>query len=382
MEKRKLILNSNSAFSIYNFRLGLMKRLREEGYQVFAVAPEDSYVERIRKEGFEFLPVKNLDRKGKNPIKDFMLFLEYLKIFKSVKPDLVLNYTIKPNIYGSVACGLLGIPSVSVITGLGYVFVRESILTKLVKFLYSIAFRFNSFVVFMNPDDLKELEDIVEKGKVRIILSEGINTGYFSPEVCKSFDKPERKIFTFLFIGRFLKDKGVFELVEAGRMLKEEGFDFEIWLLGSIDKGNPASLSEEELKRLEGLDFVKVFNFAEDVRPYICACDCVVLPSYREGVPRILLEAMAMEKPLVASDAPGCREVCFDGVNGFLVKPKNAESLKDVLKRMLLLEEKERERLGKNGRRIVLERFDEKLIVSAYVELIKEVLKKDKLPSP
>lgn len=376
MEKKKIILTSNSSYSLYNFRLGFMQTLKEKDFDVFVIAPEDEYTELLRKE-FNFLPLKHLDRKGKNPLKDFMLFWEYLSYYRNLKPDSVINYTIKPNIYSSLACGVLNIPCISVITGLGYVFQKGGFLKLLVEGLYRVSFKFSKKIVLLNPNDLEELKKLLPKEKFVLIKSEGVNVSHFSPERCKEFIKErlQQKI-VFLFLGRFLKAKGINELVEAGRLLWKERKDFEIWLVGNIDKGNPESLYEKDLEKIKTSEFVKILPFTKDVRPIICKSDCVVLPSYyREGIPRVLLEAMAMEKPIVTTDTPGCRETIFEEKNGFLVKPKNVESLYKAMKEFIDLPEKEREKMGKEGRKLVLKYFDEKLIIAQYMELIEEILK-------
>ncbi|MDM7266237.1 MAG: glycosyltransferase family 4 protein [Aquificaceae bacterium] len=355
----KVVLASNTAWSLWNFRRGLMEALEKYGYEVYTVAPEDRYSAYLL-EGFKFIPLKNLDRKGTNPLKDFKLFLEYLSIYRRIKPNLVLNYTIKPNIYSSLACYFLRIKCISTITGLGYVFIENTPLTKLVSFMYKLALYHNYKVLFQNNDDMKLFLErkIVDKDKAIRIKGSGVNTLFFNPEICK--DYPKNKSFVFLMVSRLLWDKGVREYIEAGRILKRiYGEKVEIWILGSVDKGNPSVVSEEDLKKWTEEGIVKYLGVAEDVRPYICQADCVVLPSYREGIPRSLLEAMAMEKPIITTDSPGCRDVCADGENGFLVKPKDVESLFVAMKRMLELSEEERLRMGKRGRKMVLDEFSE-----------------------
>uniref|UniRef100_A0A7C4JQ43 Glycosyltransferase family 1 protein n=1 Tax=Thermodesulfobacterium geofontis TaxID=1295609 RepID=A0A7C4JQ43_9BACT len=367
-KKRIIVFSSNTAFSLYNFRLPLMLALKERGFDVITVAPEDDEYSKLLKEKVEFYSVKNLDRKGKNPIKDLKLMAEYYSLFKSLKPDLVINFTIKPNIYGSIACGMLKIPSISVITGLGYAFINKGLLNRIVRILYRIAFKFNKFIVFMNPDDMKELSQIAGENKSVLILSEGIDTEKFSPAIC---EKKEKDKFIFLFVGRFLKDKGILELVKAGGKLYEQNKNFEIWLLGSVDRGNPNSLSDEQIEDIKRLPFVKILPFTKDVRPIICDADCVILPSYyREGVPRVLLEAMSMEKPIITTDAPGCREVCIDGVNGFLVKPKDVGSLYSAMGKMIELKPGKLKEMGANGRKLVIEKYEISKIVNSYVKLI------------
>jgi glycosyltransferase involved in cell wall biosynthesis len=375
MEKKKqkrIVLSSNTAFSLYNFRLHLMRTLKDKGYEVIAVSPEDGkYSELLGKE-FSFFAVKSLDRKGTNPIKDLKLFFEYFWLFRRLKPDLVINFTIKPNIYGSISAGLLGIPSISVITGLGYVFIRESWLTKFVKLLYWLAFRFNKAVVFLNSEDLITLRSI-SKDKSFLIESEGIDIKYFDPNLCREAKKDE---FTFLFVGRLLTDKGIYELKKAFERLKKEKPKVKLIIVGSPDEGNPNSVSKGELEKWVKEGLIEWHGFQEDVRPFFCMANCVVLPSYREGIPKVLLEAMAMEKPIITTDAPGCRNVCVDGVNGFLVKPKDVESLYLAMKRMVELGDEKLREFGKAGRRLAEEKYSVEKIVREYINLIKAVLSK------
>lgn len=375
MEKKKqerIVLSSNTAFSLYNFRLHLMRALKEKGYEVMAVSPEDEkYSELLRRE-FNFFAVKSLDRKGTNPIKDLKLFFEYFLLFRRLKPDLVINFTIKPNIYGSISAGLLGIPSISVITGLGYVFIRESWLTKLVKLLYWLAFRFNKAVVFLNSEDLITLRNI-SKDKSFLIESEGIDIKHFDSTLCRKAKKDE---FTFLFVGRLLTDKGIYELIKAYEKLKKEKPKVKLIIVGSPDEGNPNSVSKGELEKWMKEGLIEWHGFQEDVRPFYCTANCVVLPSYREGIPRVLLEAMAMEKPIITTDAPGCKNVCVDGVNGFLVKPKDVESLYLAMKRMVELGDEKLREFGKAGRRLAEEKYSVEKIVREYINLIEAVLSK------
>jgi len=369
-KSKKIVLSSNTAFSLYNFRLPLMRALKEIGYEVIAVSPEDGKYSELLKKEFGFFAVKNLDRKGTNPIKELKLFFEYLLLFRRLKPDLIINFTIKPNIYGSISAGLLGIPSVSVVTGLGYVFIRENWLTKLVKLLYWLAFRFNKAVVFLNSEDLNTLRNI-SNDKGFLIESEGVDIKHFDPELCKEEKKDE---FTFLFVGRLLTDKGVYELIKAFERLKKEKPKVKLIIVGSPDEGNPNSISKEELEKWVKEGLIEWHGFQEDVRPFYCMADCVILPSYREGVPRVLLEAMAMEKPIITTDAPGCRNVCLDGVNGFLVRPKDAESLYLAMKKVIELDKEDLKKMGKRGREIAKERYEISKIVNKYVKIVEEIL--------
>jgi glycosyltransferase involved in cell wall biosynthesis len=368
---KKIILSSNTAFSLYNFRLSLMRTLKKRGFEVAVVSPEDERYSELLKKEFEFYSVKNLDRKGTNPIKDFKLMLEYFLLFKRIEPSIVINFTIKPNIYGSISAGLLNVPSISVITGLGYTFIEESWLTNLVKILYRIAFSFNRAVIFLNSEDLKTLEPLC-RSKSFLIESEGIDIRIFNPSFCKDTKK---NVFTFLFVGRLLKDKGVYELIQAFKRLKQENPELKLIIVGSPDEGNPNSIREEGVENWVKDGLIEWYGFQEDVRPFYCLADCVVLPSYREGVPKVLLEAMAMEKPVITTDSVGCRNVCVDGVNGFLVKPKDVESLYLSMKKMIELDHRTLNEMGKQGRKLVEEKYEVMKIVNKYIEVIESIIK-------
>ncbi|MFN3869915.1 MAG: glycosyltransferase, partial [Aquificaceae bacterium] len=225
-------------------------------------------------------------------------------------------------------------------------------------------------VVFQNYEDMNLFIEkaLIDKDKTVIIKGSGVDIKYFSPEYCQ---EEVKDTFIFLMVSRLLWDKGVKEFVEAGRLLKKRyGDSIELWLLGPLDKGNPSSVSEEDLKRWIKEGLVKYLGVAEDVRPYMCKANCVVLPSYREGVPRSLLEAMAMAKPIITTDSPGCREVCKDGENGFLVRARDVESLFKAMERMYNLSREEREEMGRRGRQLALEEFSEGRVVKAYLSII------------
>ncbi|MDW8464064.1 MAG: glycosyltransferase family 4 protein [Geminocystis sp.] len=335
-----------------------MKRLKEEGFEVHAVAPEDEYSP-LLKEEFFFHPLIHLYRKGTNPLKDALLFLEYFRLYRKIKPDLVINYTIKPNIYSSLSCGILKIPVISVITGLGYVFIKGGFLRELVKILYRLSFRFNRYIILLNKGDKEVIQSLVSKDKIILFDGEGVDTTKFNPEICSSYKKLDKVI--FLYIGRLLKEKGLAELIQACKPLHNKWKNFELWLLGSADAGNPGSLTEEEIKEIQSYEFVKIFPFTKDVREYICKADCVVLPTYYgEGVPRALLEAMAMEKPIITSDIPGCRELISNN-NGLVVGQRDVGDLYDKMNEFLELPHEKRVEMGKRGREVVLKEYDEKI---------------------
>ena len=372
---RKILIVSNTSFSLYNFRYNLAKTLKEKGYNVYLSAPEDEYSEELEKE-FNFIPLKNLDRKGKNPIKDLSFFVELLYIYKKFKPDLVLHYTIKPNIYGSLACAFLNIPSIATVTGLGYVFTQNNkFIQNLVKFLYKEAFRKVNYVVFQNKSDMEEFikNGILSSQKAVLIEGSGIDIEKFNPDFCKDFSKKE--YFTFIMISRLLWDKGIKEYLEAAKFLKKRYKKVKFLLLGSFDKGNPSAVPEEFIYKYHKEGVIEYLGFSNDVRPYICKSDVVVLPSYREGLPRVLLEAMAMGKPIITTNAPGCRDVVIDNYNGYIVEVKNAKSLINAMEKCLLMDREKLRTMGNNGKKLVQERFSDNIIINKYLKLIEKILK-------
>lgn len=331
----KIIFTSNTSWSLLNFRLGLMRTLKEKGHKIITVAPKDKYSEALKKE-FDYFELNNLDRKGTNPLKEIKLFLEYVSLYRKIKPDLVLNFTIKPNIYSSIACSLLKIPCISVVTGLGYVYVKGGILSKITDFLYRLAFRSCNKVFFLNQKDKDYFirKNIVSEDKAIVVYGEGVDIEKFNPEFCKENQKENS--FTFFMITRLLWDKGVKEYIEAGRKLKEKHPQVKLLLLGAFDEGNPSAVPKDYIKKWCKEGVIEYLGVTDDVRPFICKADCVVLPSYyREGLPRVLLETMAMKKPIITADTVGCKEVCFNGINGFLVKPKDVESLYIAMEKMI-----------------------------------------------
>jgi len=351
-----------------------MRALKSEGFEVVAVAPEDNFSKRFIEEDIRFIPI-NLKRGGRNPLTELILILKLYEIYKKEKPSLVIHYTIKPNIYGNIASRLAKTKSISVVTGLGSLFVSKSVLQEMVSFLYRFSFKFCDRVFFLNSDDRNYFinRGIVQPEKTVLIKGEGIDTGYFSKEKCLNIPEEDNNI-VFLLISRMIRDKGIWEFVESARIVKRIYPSTNFWLLGPVDKENPSGITIETIRGWEEEGLVSYLGVADDVRPLICKSDVVVLPSYREGIPRSLLEAMSMEKPIITTDSIGCRDVVEDGKNGFLVPVKNPEALADAMIKMIEMTKEEREEMGKYGRNKVLREFDEKIIIRVYLEEIGKIL--------
>jgi glycosyltransferase involved in cell wall biosynthesis len=365
---RRVVLAANSSWNIVNFRSGLIRALKAEGYEPVVLAPIDPAAEeRMRELDVERWVVR-MDRSGLNPLAELRLLGEYRRLLPRLRPAAFLGFTIKPNIYGCLAAAGLGIPAIANVSGLGTVFIRRGPLLALVTRLYRFGLKRAAVVFFQNPDDRALFigRRMVRPQQARLLPGSGIDLDRFEPA-----PQPEGAL-TFVLIGRLLGDKGVREYVEAARMLRGELRDVRFQLLGPVDEGNRTSISRDELDRWAGEGLVEYLGEADDVRPAIAAAHAVVLPSYREGLPRSLLEAAAMARPLVATDVPGCRDVVADGVNGFLCQVRDAASLADAMRRLAALPAEQRRAMGSASRRKVEEQFSETLVIRAYLDALGE----------
>ncbi|HOV65169.1 MAG TPA: glycosyltransferase, partial [Spirochaetia bacterium] len=307
-------VSANSAWNVFNFRMGLLAALRDAGFSVHLIVPEDPYAHRLKEAGFK-LHIVPIQSKGMNPCADVRTFWAYRRLYRRLRPAVACHFTIKPDIYGGLAAASCGIPSVNNITGLGYAFISRSLLTRIVQGLYRISQRRAEAVFFQNPDD-RELFlhlHLVKSGQAFLIPGSGVDTDRFSPRKRSG----EQSSFVFLLIGRMLYDKGIAEFVEASRLLKAKGLVFRALLLGDAEAQNPAAIPREVLDGWVSEGVVEYLGKTDRVEEFIEQADCIVLPSYREGTPRTLLEAASMGRPVIATDVPGCREAVEDGVNGY-----------------------------------------------------------------
>lgn len=366
--KGKLIIALNTAWNLYNFRAGLIRALVAEGYEVVAVAPTDEYAGRLSELGCRFVPLE-MDNRGTHPGRDLLLLLRFVWLFRKERPNVYLGYTVKPNIYGSLAAHALGIPVINNIAGLGSVFIKNSWLTRLVRWLYRVALSRSRCVFFQNNDDLDLFvkAGLVAPDKVARLPGSGIDLRAFQPIPAVSLNN---RSFRFLLVSRMLWDKGVLEYVNAARIVRQIYPDVEFNLLGFLDVQNPTAISSEQMAAWVKEGVICYHGATDDVKPYLAEADCVVLPSYREGTPRSLLEAVAMGKPIITTDAIGCRDVVDDGVNGFLCLPKNTDDLAEKMEKMVLLEPQRRSEMGKMGRQKVEREFDEKIVIERYLAMI------------
>lgn len=369
---RTVVISSNTAWSLNNYRAGLIRKLIAEGYHVVAVAPEDGYGARVAALGCRFVHL-GMDNHGTHPGRDLLLLTRYLRLLRAIRPAVYLGYTVKPNVYGSIAAHLLNIPVVNNIAGLGATFVQRSLLTQVVQSLYKVSLRRSHRVFFQNSDDH---DMFVRSGLVRADAADRLPGS--GVDLARYVPRPPAPLagrsFRFLLIARMLKSKGILEYVEAARAMRRRFPHVRFQLLGFIEEGYDSAISRAQIRVWEEEGLVEYLGSTDDVIPYIEAADCVVLPTfYREGVPRALLEAAAVARPLIATDTVGCRDVVDDGINGFLCQPRDAADLADKMTRMARLSEDARLAMGRAARSKIEVEFDEKLVLNKYADTVREV---------
>lgn len=368
---RKILIAANATWNLVNFRAGLIRGLVAAGYEVVAVAPSDEYVPQLIELGCRYIPL-SMDNKGKHPGRDLLFFLRFLRLLRQENPAIYLGYTIKLNIYGSLAAHALGIPVINTIEGLGAVFIQKTWLTYFVSGLYRMSLLRSSKVYFLNNEDMTLFIDngLVPKSVVDRLPGIGVDLDRFVP-----VPLPDKTPLRFLLIARMLWDKGVGEFVEAARILKRRGVDAEFCLLGFLDVQNPTAISRQQMDEWVAEGVIRYLGVSDNVVEEIALADCVVLPSYyREGVPRTLLEAAAMARPIVTTDSVGCRDVVDDGINGYLCKPQDAIDLADKMAQIVALSHAEREAMGQRGREKMEHEFDEQIVVNKYLQAIRAIL--------
>lgn len=375
LSKRKVFLVANSTWNIVNFRVGLVRALREQGYDVTAVAPQDHSAEPLNALGCRHIAI-NFDRKSASVVGDALLLYRYWRLLRRERPSVVLGFTVKPNIYASLAASALGIPIINNLSGLGTAFIHDDLISRVVKQLYRVALSRSYRVFFQNPDDLKLFEELrlVRHDQSVVLPGSGVDLDHFAP--VESPAPGEGKPFNFLMVSRLLWDKGVGEFVEAAREIKRERSAVSFRILGPLDPQNRTAVGEEQLSRWQEEGVIDYLGSTDDVRPHIAASHCVVLPSYREGTPRSLLEAAAMSRPLIATDVPGCHQVVEDRLNGFLCQARNSVDLASAMRRMLAMENSDRIAMGCASRQKVEREYSESIVIEHYLRAVGAALSK------
>lgn len=369
----KLLIAVNSSWNLFNFRAGLIRALVAAGHEVVVAAPRDEYSDKLASLGCRYVEVP-IDNKGTNPVRDAKLIRSFLALLRSERPAAFLGYTIKPNVYGSLAARWLSIPTINNIAGLGAVFASDGWLNWLVRRMYMLALSRATTVFFQNQEDLDMfvLGGIVRREITDRLPGSGVDLARFAPR-----PPPGRKPVRFLLIARMLWDKGVGEYVQAARLLRDQGIHAEFCLLGFLDVDNPSAISREQMQAWTEEGAVKYLGTSDNVVEQIAEADCIVLPSYyREGTPKTLLEAAALARPIITCDSVGCRDVVDDGINGFLCTPRDAEHLADRMARIAAMSPAQRTDMGLRGRRKAETQFDERFVIEKYLRVISAIEKR------
>jgi glycosyltransferase involved in cell wall biosynthesis len=361
-----IVLSINTTWNMVNFRSGLIRRLRAEGWRVVAVAPPDEHVPALVTMGVEHVPIA-IDSKGLSPLADLRLLAEYRRILKRLRPAAYLGWTIKPNVWGSLAAHSLGIPVVNNVSGLGTAFIKVGVVTAIVRRLYRAAFARSATVFFQNRHDrdLFVAQGMVRAERTALLPGSGIDLADFTP-----VEAPADASFAFLLVARLLRDKGVVEYADAARAIRAERPDVIFRLLGGLGTANRTAIDRATVQDWVAEGIVDYLGQADDVRPHVAAASAVVLPSYREGMPRSLLEAAAMGKPLVATDVPGCTEIARAGENAVLCEARSARSLAEAMLAMLDRSPAERAAMGRCSRAIAEAEFDTSVVEDRYLDVL------------
>lgn len=362
---KKILVLCNSLIGLMSFRKELLEVLLKEKYKVIVVAPQHDYSKRVKEMGCDYIPI-DIDSRGTNPIKDLKMMNEFKKVLRTVRPDLVLTYTIKPNVYGGYVCSKYDIPYICNVTGLGTSVEQPGLLQMITLMLYKKGLKKAKCVFFQNEDNLKfMLNHNIVKGKYRLIPGSGVNLKHHT-----LMEYPNDKIIRFLFVSRILREKGIDDYLDVAKYIKKKYDNTEFHILGICD-------DEEYLKKIKKLekDGVVVYHgHVDDVRDYYKVSSCTVHPSfYPEGMSNVLLESCAAGRPIITTNRPGCKEAVDDGVNGYMIECRDVEGLKNKVEKFINLSNKEKERMGLNGRKKVEKQFDRKIVVDAYLQEIEGV---------
>ena len=375
LANKKVLLGSNTLWSLYNFRHGLIVSLIEQGAQVLVVAPKDAYAKNLIEMGCQvvFLTMKN---EGLNPLRELAVIIQYVKLLRSHRPDICLWYTIKPTLYGSIASLTSGTPVFCTVTGLGTAFIAGGPLRLIAKILFKLTRGIPERVFVQNRDDLGLFieEKLAHKSKLVLVPGSGVDLKRFRWSPLNIGNK-----IRFLFVGRLLRDKGIYEYVSAASRILGKFDSVEFWIVGALDIPNRTAIKAEEINSWVDQGVVKYLGEVKETWSIIKAADCVVLPSYREGLPRSLMEACAVGRAVITTDVPGCREIVDHGDNGYLCRPRECLDLYENMTMFIELPPPGKVEMGRRARLKAEVQFGEGRVVSEYLKHIQAVLNTDNL---
>lgn len=364
----KVLFLANHDVGIYNFRRELVEQLLREGHEVIISSPYGERIDNLKAMGCEYREIQ-FSRHGTNPIRELMLITAYRKLLREVQPDIVFSYTIKPNIYGAIACSSMKIPCVANITGLGTAVENQGILQRVTVLLYKYAFRNVKKVFFQNTDNMQFFIDRkIVFNNCDLLPGSGVNLQRFAP-----IEYPESPKIEFAFISRIMKEKGVDQYIEAAEYITEKYPDTVFHLCGFCEQAY-----EERLRDLSEKGVIVYHGMVNDIRPVLERIHCVIHPTYYpEGMSNVLLESCASARPIITTNRPGCGEIVDDGTNGYICEAQNSKNLIEKIEKFLALSHNERCGMGLAGRRKVEGAFDRNIVVQKYIKELEEVVSKD-----
>ena len=367
--KQRIAFVANTSWSIYKFRLYLIERLLREGYTLFVLAPRDAYTPYFENlPGLTFIELYHLRGKAVSPFQDIKLYRELVHHYRTLRPHLIFHYTIKANLFGTLAASRIGIPSIAVITGLGYTFADKGWLYTAVRLLYKQILPRSTEVWVLNADDRDTLIrlNLAKPDNIFVLPGEGVDTVKFSVRPAA----PQNHETTFLFIGRLLRHKGIHQYMEAAGMLRSQGLPVRCQVLGDFDD-NPAAVHRSRVEKGHSDNIIEYLGYHDEIKDFIERAHCVVLPSYYgEGLPMSLLEGASMSRALIAADTPGCRSLVRDGVNGYLCREKDATDLAKKMAEYYYLSPGAKDRMGIESRSLVLRDFTGDIVAGIYLDKI------------
>ncbi|MGO4961249.1 glycosyltransferase family 4 protein [Jeotgalibaca porci] len=352
----KILILANNDIGLYKFRRELIEELLKDN-QVFISLPNGEFVKELIDLGCEFIDT-NISRRGTNPITDLKLMFEYKKILNIVKPDVVLSYTIKPNVYGGMMCRLTKTPYIANITGLGTAVENGGVLQSITIFLYKLALKNASCVFFQNKENAEFInsKEII-KGNQKIIPGSGVNLDHY-----EFLDYPDDNVINFLFISRVMKQKGIDQYLDAAKYIRKKYLNTQFHILGFCEESY-----EEKLKAMHEEGIIQYHGMQSDVRKFYQLSHCTIHPTYYpEGMSNVLLESAASGRPIITTNRSGCREIVDDGVNGYVVEQQNSQDLIEKVEKFLVLTSEEKRQMGLAGRDKVEREFDRQIVIDAY----------------
>jgi galacturonosyltransferase len=361
----RVLILVNHDVVIYNFRKELVERLLDEGYEVIISSPYGERIDDLVQMGCEYVEA-NISRHGMNILEELKLLAHYRKIIKEVKPDVVLTYTIKPNIYGGMACRALKVPYIANITGLGTAVENDGVMQKITIILYKMAFKKINCVFFQNTENLQFFTDNnIAIGKHRLVPGSGVNLEQFQP-----LPYPDGETIEFVFISRIMKEKGIDQYLEAAKHIRDKYPNTRFHICGFCEQAY-----EDKLNDFQEKGIIIYHGMVRDIREILEKTNCTIHPTYYpEGLSNVLLESSACARPIITTDRSGCREVVDNEINGFIIEPKNVKDLIVKIERFLSLDNLAKKAMGEEGRKKVEDEFDRTLVINAYMDEINKRL--------